>query len=102
MEKFPLHVVAAWIGNTPEIALKYYLQVTDDHFRQAVEGSAKSSALLAQNAAQHPHARNRNDQQETKQAPAKQGPVRRHAVTCQNMQATLVAEEGLEPPTLGL
>ena len=43
-----------------------------------------------------PHAENRNDQQETKQAPAQQGLVRRNAVTCQSMQATLVAEEGLE------
>ena len=64
--------------------------------------SAKCSALLAQNAAQHPHAENRNDQQETKQAPAGQGLVRRNAATCQNMQAAKVAEEGLEPPTLGL
>jgi integrase len=34
-ERFPIHVVTAWLGNTPEIARKHYLQVTDEHFRQA-------------------------------------------------------------------
>jgi integrase len=43
-ETFPIHVVTAWLGNTPEIARKHYLQVTEDHFRQASEA--------AQNAAQ--------------------------------------------------
>ncbi len=34
-ERFPVHVVTAWLGNTPEIARRHYLQVTDEHFRQA-------------------------------------------------------------------
>ena len=33
---FPLHVVCEWIGNTALIADKHYLQVTDDHYQQAV------------------------------------------------------------------
>ena len=33
--KLPLHVVTAWCGNTPTIALKHYLMTTDDHFEQA-------------------------------------------------------------------
>jgi integrase len=32
---FPLHVVAAWLGNTPRIALKHYLQVTTADFDRA-------------------------------------------------------------------
>jgi len=51
---------------------------------------------LAQNAAQHPHAENPNDQQETKQAPAQKGLVRRNAATCQNMQVIQVAGTGFE------
>ena len=35
--RFPLHVVAEWLGNTPEVATKHYLQVTEIHFRQATE-----------------------------------------------------------------
>ena len=32
---FPLHVVTEWLGNTPQIALKHYLRVTDEDFAQA-------------------------------------------------------------------
>ncbi len=31
----PLHVVTAWCGNTPKVALQHYLMTTDDHFEQA-------------------------------------------------------------------
>lgn len=34
---FPGHVVADWLGHTVKIADKHYCQVTDDHFRRAVE-----------------------------------------------------------------
>ena len=40
-EKFPAHVVCGWIGNSEAIALKHYLQVTDDHFERAVRGEAE-------------------------------------------------------------
>ena len=33
--------VCAWLGNTPKVAEKHYLQVTDDHFRQAVDRDGK-------------------------------------------------------------
>ncbi len=36
-KRFPIQVVTAWLGNTPDIALRHYLQVTEDHFRQAAE-----------------------------------------------------------------
>jgi len=44
-ETFPMHVVTAWMGNTPDIAMKHYCQVTDEHFQRATEA--------AQNAAQY-------------------------------------------------
>jgi integrase len=31
----PLHVVTAWCGNTPNVALRHYLMTTGDHFDQA-------------------------------------------------------------------
>jgi len=34
-ETYPIHVVTAWLGNSPTIAATHYLQVTEDHFRQA-------------------------------------------------------------------
>ncbi|MEX2138897.1 MAG: site-specific integrase [Pirellulales bacterium] len=48
---YPIHVVTSWLGNTPRIALKHYLQVTDADFERAA-ASAESGALSAQNAAQ--------------------------------------------------
>jgi len=34
-ERYPLHVVCAWIGNSRAVAQQHYLQVTDEHFEQA-------------------------------------------------------------------
>lgn len=39
-EKYPLHVVCSWIGNTQAVAAKHYLQVTQDHFDQAACSAA--------------------------------------------------------------
>ena len=35
-EKFPSHVVCAWIGNSLQVARAHYLQITDDYFRRAI------------------------------------------------------------------
>ena len=42
-ERFPIHVVCAWLGNTPDIARKHYLQITDEHFQRALEPAASNS-----------------------------------------------------------
>lgn len=34
-ERFPMHIVCKWIGNTELVAAKHYLQMTDEHFQQA-------------------------------------------------------------------
>ena len=33
----PAHVVAYWMGHTPAVAMKHYLQVTEDDYRRATE-----------------------------------------------------------------
>jgi integrase len=50
VERFPIQVVTAWLGNTTAVAMKHYLQVTDEHGRRAtmeptvvVRGGAKSA-----------------------------------------------------------
>lgn len=35
-ENYPIQVVTDWIGNSPEIAMKHYLQTTEEHFARAV------------------------------------------------------------------
>ncbi|HHH76270.1 MAG TPA: integrase [Phycisphaerae bacterium] len=36
-EEYPVQVVCEWIGNSPAVAAKHYLQVTDDHYKKAVQ-----------------------------------------------------------------
>ena len=36
VREHPIHVVTAWLGNTPQIALKHYLMVTDSDFSNAI------------------------------------------------------------------
>ena len=54
-ERFPLHVVCAWLGNSRPVAMKHYLQVTDDHWRQAVQNPVQSvSATTCQGVPEAP------------------------------------------------
>ncbi|MFC1762565.1 tyrosine-type recombinase/integrase [Planctomycetota bacterium] len=50
-EKYPLHVVCAWVGNTAKVAASHYLQVTEEHFEQAaqecVQNEAQSHAVIS-------------------------------------------------------
>ena len=46
-EKYPLHVVCEWIGNTRAVAQEHYLQVTDAHFAAAVRDSAEVAHFRA-------------------------------------------------------
>jgi hypothetical protein len=77
METFPAHVVCGWIGNSEAIALKHYLQVTDDHFERAVRGEAEANGEAratengAQKEAQHAHAGSRREQHAVSHANAK-------------------------------
>jgi integrase len=39
VEQLPTHVAADWCGHTQAVAQKHYLQVTDEHFDQTIEGA---------------------------------------------------------------
>ena len=41
-ETFPMHVVVAWLGNSEPVALKHYMQVTDEHYERALKAGAKA------------------------------------------------------------
>jgi integrase len=56
-QSFPLATVTKWLGNTPSVALRHYVDPTEAAFERAVnwrpaESGAKSGALEAQNPAQ--------------------------------------------------
>jgi len=87
--QFPLHVVCAWIGNSQAVAAKHYLQVTEDHFRSAL-----------QNALQQAHELDRNESQvEAGEAPktAFSHSVRDSSTHCDKPEENLVGATGLEP-----
>ncbi len=78
-ETFPSHVVCKWIGNSPQVARKHYLQTTDEHFERAIKGGAESGAQVAQNEAQQAHAACRSESQEVE--PTQQYPLAMSEVT---------------------
>lgn len=43
-ERYPIHVVCAWIGNSAAVAREHYLQVTDDHYASAAQNPAQSAS----------------------------------------------------------
>ena len=51
VEDFPVHVVTEWLGNSPDIAKKHYLQTHEEHFQRAVE---KGGLIRGQNTAASP------------------------------------------------
>ncbi len=53
-ERWPEHVVCAWIGNSKAVAREHYLQVTEEHFERA--GLSDGTAQAAQNPTQQMHA----------------------------------------------
>jgi integrase len=94
-ETFPLHVVCAWIGNTPKVAEKHYLQVTADTTRRRHAKWAAQKA--AQKAAQHPAAPSRTICPETAKTPEIQGFLPPGAIPCEAVQCTGIPPAGLEP-----
>ncbi len=45
VEDFPVHVVTEWLGNSPDIARKHYLQTHEEHFQRAVEKGGLNRGL---------------------------------------------------------
>lgn len=69
MKNFPIHAVCGWIGNTPSIALKHYLQVLDSDFERAANSGADCGAVVVQNVVQSPTASKRQETTATHQTP---------------------------------
>ncbi len=56
VQNHPIHVVCAWLGNTPAVAIRHYLSVREEDFQKAISGGADSGALVTQKPSQPPHA----------------------------------------------
>lgn len=71
-QSFPLATVTKWLGNTPSVALRHYVDPTEDAFARALDwrpnaGGAKTGARGAQNQAQRDAAGNRDELQKSTQ-----------------------------------
>ena len=88
-----MQVVCAWIGNSQPVAAKHYLQVTEDHFRKAVQNPVQYPTELACMESQVEPA----DGAE----PAFCGPMRRPAADCKSCQPQHLPLRGVEPLSPG-
>ena len=95
-QEFPIHVVTAWMGNTPRVALKHYLQITDADFEKAIQEPTETLAL--QNPVQQVTAASRTATQTKNTIPQKHRELPLLAVQCEAVQTGLADGEGFEPP----
>ncbi len=83
-ERFPSHVVCAWVGNSERVAREHYLQVTDDHYESAL-----------QKAVQQPAAESRTDSHGESETVEKSG-------NCESMQGEATPCIDTEPLQVGV
>lgn len=101
-ERFPAHVAAGWLGHSPLIAARHYLQTRDSHFDEAagLTGSGiKSGNSAAANAATHTAPRDATREQPDSQSLAKSGFLGSGGIPWDHPNRNLVGVTGLEPVT---
>ena len=89
-ESFPIHVVAEWLGNSPKTALAHYTQVTEDHYRKAV--NPVLHPVLRQGAESA-----RTHSQSKKGTLPDCGMVQELATECVTVQGLMMTPTGFEP-----
>ena len=97
-EEYPMHVICAWIGNSPKVAARHYLQVTDDHFAQAVQKAVHDPV---QQASAQDRTESRGERAASETANVCR-PAQNNAAPCENRKPHLVGRTGLEPVTSAL
>lgn len=91
--RFPLHVVCAWIGNSPQVAKKHYLQVTDEHLERVKGINLLEGAL--QKALQQDAVSDGNELQTNS---AREENAEKIVILAEAARMRM-DDEGLEPPT---
>ena len=93
-ERWPQHVVCAWIGNSQKVAQSHYLQVLDEYFEQASEA--------AQNPAQYPAVSGGNEQNESTEDKEESEDLQGVTSKYTSLHELQMGPEGFEPSTNGL
>ena len=100
-QSFPLAIVAKWLGNTPSVALRHYVDPTDAAYAQAASwqpaGGAESGALVARIQAQQAIVDNGNDSHLVMQDGAEEDFPRDDAVRCDVLHKCSRECMGIEP-----
>lgn len=102
VEDVPAHVVAGWLGHSPTIAARHYLQTRDAHFDLAVGGAGgngrqEAATNPATNPATQVHARALLASQAKTQNPQKPAGFVGFGVVCDPVQNGGMGEVGFEP-----
>ena len=96
VERFPAHVVAGWLGHSPMIAARHYLQTRDAHFDLAA-GVGEAAAKAAANPATQARTSDPTDEH------AERGNAGKHAVlagvgiVCDAVEDEPMGAAGFEP-----
>jgi integrase len=96
-EKFPSHVVCAWLGNSRAIAQDHYLQVTDGHFTQAVAEPQNRPEQAAQNPAQSVSVTAGNDRKDAQAENRDRPDLPGDSDACRYLHGMKVTPTGFEP-----
>ena len=107
VEEFPVHVVTAWLGNTPDVAAKHYLSVLPSHLEKAVSqrgsaGGSKCGTDMGHSIAVRGCQEMTYENADASQVPdveAVDSECRRESISG---KSGMVPRRGLEPPTYGL
>ena len=98
-EKFPSHVVSAWIGNSESVAKRHYLQVTEDHFQKASGTSPKPAEVVATPVATKAPEQARIRPILRRSRNEKSREIRGYSSGYVTVPLRIMGAEGLEPPT---
>ena len=94
--EFPIHVVTSWLGNTPSVAQKHYLQTREEDFERAAKCGAESGAVVVQNAVQQAAVPSRVVSQDSLEGIVDYKVMREGANRCNTQQVFEAPREGLE------
>ena len=98
-EKFPSHVVKAWIGNSESVAKRHYLQVTENHFQKASGTSPKPAEVVATPVAMKAPEQARIRPILRRSRNEKSREIRGYSSGYVTVPLRKMGAEGLEPPT---
>ena len=91
--KFPLAMVAKWLGNTQAVAMRHYVDVTDADFERASEWDAEAT----QNPTQQPAVLDGNESQPLNTKSEKPRILPKNAMVCDPSRIRRVEAAGIEP-----